>query len=151
MKPIVAEWVAKAEADFRSAQREQRVRTAPNPDLVCFLCQQCIEKYLKARLVESGVRFPKTHDLMLLLRLAQPVEPSLGVLGNRLEALNDYAVALRYPGETATPSEARLALANCRVIRRAARKCLGLDEPPSRQMKLQIKEQKARYRAGRRQ
>jgi len=64
MKPITGEWIEKAEADFRSAQRELRVRDHPNYDLVCFLSQQCAEKYLKARLVEAGISFPKTHDLV---------------------------------------------------------------------------------------
>ncbi len=36
MKAATAEWVEKAEADFRSAQRELRVRSRPNHDLVCF-------------------------------------------------------------------------------------------------------------------
>ena len=50
MKPITGEWVEKAEADVRSARRELRVRDHPNYDLVCFLSQQCAEKYLKGGL-----------------------------------------------------------------------------------------------------
>jgi hypothetical protein len=33
MKPITPEWVAKAEADLSSAQREYLARKAPNYDL----------------------------------------------------------------------------------------------------------------------
>ena len=47
MKPLSLEWIQKAEADYASAQRELRVRINPNPDAVCFFCQQCVEKYLK--------------------------------------------------------------------------------------------------------
>ncbi len=50
MKPITQEWVDKAEGDWTSAGREVAVQTDPNYDLVCFLMQQCVEKYLKGRL-----------------------------------------------------------------------------------------------------
>ena len=32
MKPLADEWIAKAEADFRTAQREFRARKEPNYD-----------------------------------------------------------------------------------------------------------------------
>ena len=47
MNEIVAEWVDRAEGDFRTAEREVRVRNAPSYDSVCFHAQQCAEKYLK--------------------------------------------------------------------------------------------------------
>jgi HEPN domain-containing protein len=149
MKPITAEWVEKAEGDFRSGQRELRARNRPNHDLVCFLSQQCTEKYLKGRLAEAGISFPKTHDLVALLKLVQPVEPFLASLRENVDGLTHYAVEFRYPGESATREEAKVALANCRVARNAVRKSLGLDEPPASQMKLTIKERKARYRVRR--
>jgi HEPN domain-containing protein len=150
MKPLTAEWVEKAEGDFRSALRELRVRHRPNQDLVCFLSQQCIEKYLKGRLAEAGISFPKTHDLVALLKLLQPVEPGLASLRENVDGLTHYAVDFRYPGESATREQAKVALANCRVARKAVRESLGLDEPPAAQMKLQIKERQARYRVRRR-
>lgn len=54
MKPAVREWIEKAEADFISAGREYRARKQPNFDAACFFAQQCVEKYLKARLVQAG-------------------------------------------------------------------------------------------------
>jgi hypothetical protein len=36
MKPVAREWIAKAEADFLSAQREFRARKHPNYDAACF-------------------------------------------------------------------------------------------------------------------
>lgn len=150
MKTVTGEWVTKAEGDWGSAQREQRVRRAPNPDLVCFLCQQCAEKYLKAVLYESNIRFAKIHDLLELLALVMTAEPTLANLRPRLESLNDYAVEFRYPGETARVEEAKTALADCRVVRIELRRCLGLDEPPTGQIKLQIRERSARYRVRRR-
>ncbi len=63
MKLQTAEWVAKAEGDWNAAQQLNRVRKNPNYDGVCFHCQQCAEKYLKARLIEAGIAFARTHDL----------------------------------------------------------------------------------------
>jgi HEPN domain-containing protein len=53
MKPMTAEWVAKAEGDFAMVERESHARKNPNYDGVCFHAQQCAEKYLKARLCEA--------------------------------------------------------------------------------------------------
>jgi HEPN domain-containing protein len=54
MNPLTLEWINKAEGDLISAQREYRARNQPNYDSACFHAQQCIEKYLKAWLHESG-------------------------------------------------------------------------------------------------
>jgi HEPN domain-containing protein len=55
MQPITLEWIAKAEADFATAQRELGVTDRPNYDGVCFHAQQCVEKDLKAFLQESNI------------------------------------------------------------------------------------------------
>jgi HEPN domain-containing protein len=149
MKPITREWVEKAEGDFRSARRELRVRSHPNHDLVCFLSQQCAEKYLKAQLVEAGISFPKTHDLVALLKMLLPVEPLLASVRCNVDGLTDYAVEFRYPSESATKEEARAALADCHAVRMETRKILGVDEPPSAQMSLRIKEKRGRYKVRR--
>jgi HEPN domain-containing protein len=60
MKPTTAEWIIKAEGDYLTARRELAVKDNPNHDAVTFHAQQCAEKYLKARLIEAGVPFPKT-------------------------------------------------------------------------------------------
>ena len=45
----------------------------PNYAAACFHAQQCVEKYIKARLIEAETPFPKTHDLSALLSLVLPV------------------------------------------------------------------------------
>jgi HEPN domain-containing protein len=64
MNPAVNEWVSKAEGGFTTASRELRERKNPNYDAVCFHCQQCVEKYLKAVLQANNVRIPKIHYLL---------------------------------------------------------------------------------------
>lgn len=75
MKPTTREWVKKAENDFKVASQLLRRRKDVVPDAACFFCQQCVEKYLKARLLEAGIAFPRTHDLLQLLNACLPVEP----------------------------------------------------------------------------
>ena len=126
MRPLTQEWVDKAEGDWAALGREMRARKAPNYDDACFHAQQCAEKYLKARLQEASIAFPRTHNLLDLLTLALPVEPLWSSLHPALDTLNDYAVVFRYPGRYAVKSEAQDAWRFCRVVRETVRPSLGL-------------------------
>lgn len=128
MKALTAEWVEKAEGDFHSCLREVRARKHPNHDSACFHAQQCVEKYFKALLQEAGLAFPKTHDLLDLLKRLLPIEPALAALNPQLAQLATYAVVFRYPGISASKTDARDALAACRAVRRAVRQSLGLKD-----------------------
>jgi hypothetical protein len=54
------------------------------------------------------------------------VEPRWIVLQPHLTALNIYAVAFRYPGSSATRSNAANTLKDCREVRRIMRQSFGL-------------------------
>ncbi len=121
MKANTREWIKKAEADFTSAKREARARKNPNYDAACFFCQQCMEKYLKARLVEADIPFPKTHDLEVLLDLVVSEQPFWESLRPQLAELTGYATAFRYPGESATRSICTAAVRNAVLLRKQIR------------------------------
>ncbi len=127
MKPATEEWVWKAEADFRSACREHEARPDPNLDLVCFLAQQCTEKYLKARLLEAGRPFPKTHDLDFLLDLIREIEPVWERMRPGLSDLSSIGIEVRYPGLWANNEEADNALELAKQVRALVRPSLGLE------------------------
>ncbi len=126
MKPLTQEWIIKAEGDFVVAAQIMRRRKQRVYDAACFHAQQAVEKYFKACLCEAGIVFPKTHDLVALLKLLLPREPLWVTFLPNAQLLVDYAVDFRYPGDTATLAEARLALKNCKSIRREVRSSLGL-------------------------
>jgi len=126
MKPLTREWVKKAEGDYDTAQRELRARKSPNFDSAAFHAQQCVEKYLKARLQEAGMMFPHTHDLEILLRLAIPIEPLWAGLTASAKLLTQYAVNTRYPGSAVTRAQAKDSYVRCREVRSLARQSLGL-------------------------
>ena len=96
------------------------------PDAACFFCQQCVEKFLKARLLEAGIAFPRTHDLLQLLNARLQVEPLWAAYAKAVDAMSDYAVDFRYPGHSATLREARIALKHCRSLRAEVRCALRL-------------------------
>ena len=126
MKQATREWVKKAESDYQLAVSLMRRRKVPVRDHVCFHFQQAAEKYVKARLDEANVRFPKTHDIELLVTLATQIEPLWMALAPAGKRLSDYGVRIRYPGNEATAREVKVAHADAKAIRQEARLALGL-------------------------
>lgn len=126
MKRLTLEWIEKAEGDFNLLEREIRARKNPNYDAVCFHARQCAEKYLKGRLVEADIIFPKTHDLVLLLDLTLPQDPLWEVHRDALSVLSGFGVEFRYPGESADLLMAKDAQTHCRAFRALARETMGL-------------------------
>ena len=90
MKPLTAELIDKAESDFAVMTRESRVRKHPAFDVVCFHAQQCIEKYLKARLCEADFEAGRLHDLVALLDRVLACEPLWEVFRADCAYLSDF-------------------------------------------------------------
>ena len=126
MKPLTHDWIKKAEEDFLVAAQIMRRKKQRVFNAACFHCQQTVEKYFKARLHEAEIPFPKTHDLIALLKLLEAVEPLWIAYIPVARSLTGYAVNFRYPGEDATLAEAQLALKHCRSLRTEMRRNLGL-------------------------
>ncbi len=126
MKASTLEWIEKAEGDWKIAQRAYRARKEPNYDAACFHVQQCLEKYLKARLNEAGTVIKKTHDLEDLLDDVLPTEPTWATLRPVLVPLTKYAVLYRYPGYDATKVETKSVIKDCSEVRRIIRAAFGL-------------------------
>ena len=127
MNPKTAEWVAKAEGDFATAGREMRARKSPNYDAVCFHCQQCAEKYLKAVLQENDKHIPKIHNLVELMFLCEEIDGSFEMLRADLVTMERYAVRGRYPGDVAEKEDAQAAYAAVGVVRSVVRQRLGME------------------------
>jgi HEPN domain-containing protein len=125
-RPDIREWIVKAEQDYETAETMARKRKTPVPDIVGFHSQQCIEKYLKAFLVVNNSGFHKTHDLIELLETALEKDPLLETLRSDLRLLNPFSVQFRYPGDSATEDDARLALKTMRSLRDFFRKKMNL-------------------------
>lgn len=123
---LIAEWVQRAEDDYESALDLLRRRKHPTPAMVCYHCQQCAEKYLKAFLLKHNVHFEKIHELMDLNGLCSGVDASFAFISDWLKLLNPYATETRYPGRTYAVAEAREAVATMKEVRKFVRAKLGL-------------------------
>ena len=113
MKPLTREWVKKAENDCKVAALVLRRRKDIVPDAAGFFCQQSVGKYLKARLIESGISFPRVHDLLVLLNLCVQVKPLWSACAQVVDDLPDFAVDFRYSGRSARPGRLLRAAAHC--------------------------------------
>lgn len=114
----VSLWVEKAEHDLIAATHNLDMVPEGLADIVCFHCQQCVEKYLKGILVLHEIAFPRTHDLRVLLELACR-NTELDLVPEQVLPLNRYSIEGRYPGDwdPITQTEATNAVEMARRIR----------------------------------
>ncbi len=106
---IPAEWVAKAQADLRSA-RVLRVASPPLLEPAIYHAAQAAEKILKALLIKHGVPYRSfRHDVPALLKATSAIETSLSVFAPRLTNFDTYNVETRYPiSQPSTLTEAEV-------------------------------------------
>ena len=90
MKEEVRRWWVKAQRDMSDAEYNlngKRYETA------AFLCQQAVEKALKALLIDATQGLLKTHDLVELGRLVHLPQP----LHKKAQELTTAYIYSRYP------------------------------------------------------
>ena len=96
---ILQQWIDKGNDDLRSAEYLSTMRHPTPDEIICFLCQQSSEKYLKGFLFLHDIEPPKTHDLNELLEMCKKIDGCFSVLSPKMNILKTYAVAPRYPNE----------------------------------------------------
>lgn len=97
-RPEYVEWLRFARDDLEAA--EFLLSMKPRKiEIICYHCQQCAEKALKAVLALFDDEIPRSHDLRLLMKQCQLRVPALDRLIDVLPRLQPFAVAVRYPHE----------------------------------------------------
>lgn len=124
--PLVHEWVEKAESDFQGAKMWSRQKKHFSPDKLCWDCQQCVEKYLKAFLTRHRVPFERIHNLDELHALCLPVDPDFRLIKGALDKADICQPKIRYPGNSVSEQDARDAFAATKELRKFIRAKLGL-------------------------
>jgi len=105
MEESIKRWIMKAESDLKVA-RDELMTEKPANDMVCFHCQQAVEKYLKAFLVKNNMEFKKTHDISQLIELCLGIDKSFNeLLDKNVDSLTIYAAEIRYPDYFYIPSD----------------------------------------------
>lgn len=120
----VPEWIAKAAGDWEALEILLTRESPGLRDAVVFHAQQCVEKVVKARLIQPGQMVDKIHDLAALSRQLEAVDEQWRWDGDELSELTAGAVLARYPGfETSAEEQAEL-VQKARMLREALRKLL---------------------------
>jgi HEPN domain-containing protein len=105
----VPEWMAKAEGDWEALEILLSRDSPRLRDSVVFHAQQCVEKLLKARLIQLGQSVDKIHDLAALSRQLEAVDGQWSWDAEDLTDLSSGAVLARYPGfETSAEEQVEL-------------------------------------------
>lgn len=91
---LIQEWLDHSRKDLDSAVFLTKMMPEPL-EIICFHCQQSVEKALKAYLSFLNLRPPRTHDLDELIGMCNNEE--ITSLRDATIPLNDYSVMVRYP------------------------------------------------------
>ena len=95
----VLEWERFAEMDYVTANHLDKTLYPKQMEIICYHCQQCAEKYLKALTEHLGKEIEKTHDLgNLSTTISETLEVPQSVLVSYAK-LTQYGVKIRYPQE----------------------------------------------------
>ena len=87
MKKQVKDWILLADNDLYATEIIMKDE-CPLTSIVAFHCQQSIEKYLKAYLIEKDITLVKTHDLIRLNDMIKEIN-DLGIDENKLIPINE--------------------------------------------------------------
>ena len=100
---LVKEWIHKAERDLFTAHLT--IDNKPEyTDIICYHCQQAVEKYLKAYLVHLDTPFERKHDLDYLIDLIVENDKEIEQFYDIVETLSGYAVEIRYHDDWSEPT-----------------------------------------------
>ena len=95
----VLEWFRFGDMDLSAASHLLSLHPVPL-EIICFHCQQAVEKYLKGYLIYAGPEQPpKIHDLRQLRQLCLEYDEQFDSIADACEALTIYGVQPRYPDE----------------------------------------------------
>jgi len=97
MKKQVKDWILLADKDLYAAEIIIK-EDYPLTNIVAFHCQQAIEKYLKAFIIEKDIPLIKTHDLIRLNGMINEVE-KIAIDEKKLIIMNEVYIDSRYPGD----------------------------------------------------
>jgi HEPN domain-containing protein len=107
MKDQVKEWLALADEDIETADILINHKNC-KANQIAFHCQQAIEKYFKAYLLENNWELKKTHNLTKLYNIAKTLtSKDFSIDTKLLDQIHNFYINSRYPGEYVAISKKR--------------------------------------------
>jgi HEPN domain-containing protein len=96
----IYEWFQFGDTDLKVAEHLSATLYPPPLEIICYHCQQAVEKYLKGYLVFTGTEEPpKIHNLMALCASCARIDNRFDTIVAKCNILNAYGVQPRYPDE----------------------------------------------------
>ena len=89
-------WFFKADADFDAAKILDGAYQK-HTEIICYLCAQAAEKYLKGYLVYQGHKIENTHNLPYLNMNCATYDPQFEAIKTECGILNKFNNNIRYP------------------------------------------------------
>jgi HEPN domain-containing protein len=112
------QWFSISNDDLKTAEHLANNMHPVPEEIVCFHCQQSIEKDLKGYLLYNSIVAPKIHDLTGLLELCEKANANFASLLEKCNYVNKYSVLPRYPHELQiTSNDVKLALRYAKDIK----------------------------------
>ena len=114
---LVAEWFKFAETDLSCAKNLFETMHPKPLAIICYHCQQSVEKYLKGVLVHFGAEPEKTHDLINLMDALEKFTKMPDEFFRLLNTLTQFGVRTRYPNEIEVDeTQTKNAIANAEKV-----------------------------------
>jgi len=113
----VIEWLTIADGDFDSAKILNEA-TRKHFEVICYLCAQSAEKYLKGFLIYHDIIPQKTHNLLILNNICAEIDNEFKNIKTSCDFLNRFANDIRYPHQyEVTERDTNFAIAAVEKIR----------------------------------
>jgi len=113
----VIEWLTIADSDFDSAKILNEAERK-HFEVICYLCAQSAEKYLKGYLIFSDIIPQKTHNLLHLNNICVEIDSNFVNINASCYFLNRFANDIRYPHlYEVTENDVHFAIASVEKIR----------------------------------
>ena len=109
-KESALQWLRYAKRDYESAVLLKTHQHPPAIEIICYHCQQAVEKGLKSILAFAGETIPKTHDIYRLKKLCEKHFPKISEVlsDNNADIFTDFATITRYPDEKGDLTEVEM-------------------------------------------
>ena len=123
-------WIGIAERDYAVSVTLHKLHRPLPVEIICFHCQQSVEKSLKAILAYNNADIPKTHDIRLLNELCEKFINESIIDSRVAETISDFAVVTRYVEDNRdfTEDTGDFALKQAREILGKAKEVLNLPQ-----------------------
>jgi HEPN domain-containing protein len=93
----ITQWIRVAQMDFDSALTLSKVQYPTPLEIICYHCQQSVEKILKAYFIAKENRLTKTHELDDLIEKCKKYSFDFDKFKSFCAKLTLYTTTTRYP------------------------------------------------------